>query len=180
MYIALSKHHSLEEILRATQKIEVDFEGKFDAGKGFLNIVNDLFYVLRLRHFGDYDMVVKIQEAYADQGIDLYTSSKKQGIHEAKIRIVKFLKLEEVGEGTYLDCKEAFHGYVVIPRFLDWEEFYDVTMQVRYNWTGSEFDAASGSFFLDGKLQEFVRIYSHKLNPEYLSDIRALYQEKIK
>lgn len=180
MYIALSGDHSLEKILRATQKIESGFEGKFDAGKGFLTIVNDMFYVLRLRHFGDYDMVVKIQKAFAGVGIDLLTNSKKQGIHEAQIRIVKFLMLEELGPGVFVDMKEHYHGYIVIPRFLEWNEFFDVTMRVRYNWTGSEFDAACGSFYYQGKLHEFVRIYSQKLSKEYLTDIRELYLKKSK
>ncbi|NQU88511.1 MAG: hypothetical protein HQ541_22415 [Mariniphaga sp.] len=180
MYIALSKHHSLEIILRATQKIESEFEGKFDAGKGFLTIVNDLYYVLRLRHFGDYDMVLKIQEAYASVGINLLTHSRKQGIHDAKISIVKFINMEEVNSGEYISLGEKYIGFIEIPRFLEWDEFYDVTQQVRYNWTGSEFDAAYGSFQNEGKLKEMVRIYSHKMSPEYLSDIRKVYLEKIK
>lgn len=180
LFIALDKHHSLEKILRATQKIELGFEGKFDAGKGFLSLIDERFYVLRLRHFDDYNLVEKIQEAYASVGIGLLTNSKKQGIFDAKVRIVKFLNLEEVGEGIYVDSKEDFFGYIVIPRFLGWQEFFNVTKQVKYNWAGSEFDAASGSFFYNGKLHEFVRIYSHKLSKEYLTDIRTLYLEKIK
>ena len=180
MYIALAKHHSLEDILRATQRIEEHFDGSFDAGKGFLTIVNDLYYVLRLRHFGDYDMIVKIQEAFAGVGIDLLKNAKKLGAHDARIRIVKFLSLDEVGDGVYLDMKDDYIGYIEIPKFLLWDEFYDVTMQVRYNWAGSEFDAAVGSFHHNGRLQEMVRIYSHKLSPEYLSEIRKVYLEKIK
>jgi hypothetical protein len=180
MYIALSKHHTLEEIMRATQNIESGFEGQFDAGKGFLTIVNDVYWILRLRHFGNYDMVVKIQEAYANQGIDLLLTSKKQGVHEATIRIIKFLKLEEIGDGIYLDHYEKHIGYITIPRFLEWDKFYDVTKQVRYNWTGSEFDAACGSFHSNGTLTEFVRIYSQKLSKEYLQEMKELFFEKIK
>ncbi|MBN1821566.1 MAG: hypothetical protein JW833_12680 [Prolixibacteraceae bacterium] len=180
MYIALAKHHTLEEILRATQKIELDFKGSFDAGKGFLTIVNELYYVLRLRHFGDYDMIVKIQEAYANVGIDLLTNSKKQGIYDANIRIVKFLSLEDAGDGVYLDLKDEHIGFITIPKYLSWDEFYNVTMQVRYNWSGSEFDAAYGSFQHNGKLHEMIRIYSHKMSPEYLKEIRKVYLEKIK
>ena len=180
MYIALAKHHTLEEILRATQKIESGFEGSFDAGKGFLNIVNELYYVLRLRHFGDYDMITKIQEAYANTGIDLLTNSKKTGQHEAKIRIVKFMSLEKADKGIFFDRNEEYIGFITIPRYLEWDEFFDVTMQVRYNWTGSEFDAAYGSFQYNGKLKEMIRIYSQKLTPKYLRDIRNLYLQKIK
>jgi len=180
MYIALERHYSLEEILRATQKVESVFDGKFDAGKGILTLFNDVYYVLRLRHFGNYDMIVKIQDAYSKEGLKLLTSSRRLGIHEAKTEIVKFLLLEKVGKNSYFDAKEASHGYIIIPRFLDRDEFYDTTMKVRYNWTGSSFDAASGSFYYKGELHEMVRIYSQKLTPEYLCGIRGLYLKKIK
>jgi hypothetical protein len=180
LYIALDKHHSLEKILRSTQRIEGGFEGKFDAGKGFLNLIDEHFYVLRLRHFENYDLVEKIQEAYASLGIGLLMNTKKQGIYDAKVRIVKFLSLYDAGEGVFIDTKEDFFGYIEIPKFLGWQEFFNVTMQVRYNWEGSEFDAAYGSFYHEGKLREMVRVYSQKLNEKYLADLRSLYLEKIK
>jgi hypothetical protein len=124
--------------------------------------------------------VEKIQEAYASQGIGLLMSHKKQGFYDAKVRIVKFLSLLDVGNGVYLDAKENFFGYIEIPKFLTWKEFYNVTTQVRYNWEGSEFDAAYGSFYYEGRLREMIRIYSHKLNEKYLADLRSLYVEKIK
>jgi hypothetical protein len=75
--------------------------------------------------------------------------------------------------------KEDFHGYIEIPRFLNWEQFEKVTRQVKNNWFGSKFDAAVGSFYVEGRLREFVRIYSSKLDTGYLQDIRALYLEKM-
>jgi hypothetical protein len=58
--------------------------------------------------------------------------------------------------------------------------FLKVTMDVKYNWDGHEFDAASGSFFKDGKLVEFVRILSSKNDVDYLIKIRNLYLGKNK
>ncbi|VAW15455.1 hypothetical protein MNBD_BACTEROID01-2826 [hydrothermal vent metagenome] len=180
LYIALSKHHSLENILRATKQIEAKFEWQFDAGKGFLTIINNTYWVLRLRHFGEYDMVQKIQEAYANQGIELLPKIKKHGDHLAHIKIVKFLYLKRVAPQIYIDLKEENHGYFIIPKYLEWKTFEEVTKKVKNNWTGSEFDTASGSFFLDGQLHEFVRVYSSKLSEDYLEGIRELYIEKMK
>jgi len=180
LYIALDRHYSLEKILRATREVEIHFDGFFDAGKGFLSIADDTFWVLRLRHFGNYDQVAKIQEAYASHGIGILLRHRKQGEHHAHIKIVKFLYLDEIGEGLYLDLKEKFHGYIGIPKHLDWDTFEEVTRQVKYNWMGSEFDAATGSFFYEGKLHDYIRVFSKKLGKEYLDGIRDLYLEKIK
>jgi hypothetical protein len=52
-------------------------------------------------------------------------------------------------------------------------------MDVKYNWEGHEFDAANASFYIDGKLVEAVRIFSDKMDVDYLSAIKKLYVEKI-
>jgi len=50
---------------------------------------------------------------------------------------------------------------------------------VKYNWELTGFDAASGCFFIKGKLKEMVRIYSKNLTIEYLEALRKLYLSKI-
>jgi hypothetical protein len=52
-------------------------------------------------------------------------------------------------------------------------------MDVKYNWEGHEFDAASASFYKDGKLYEVVRIRSDKNDREYLAQIKKLFEDKI-
>jgi len=179
LYLALDRQYRLEEILRATQQIEPHFEEHFDAGKGILTIVNEEIPVIRLRHFGNYDIVAKLQEAYRKEGINYLLRTKKTGEEKALIRIVKFLYLKQVSPSIYIDLKEDYHGYIEIPRFLNWKQFEKVTTDVKYNWLGSKFDAASGSFFHDTDLHEFVRIYSTKLDTPYLQEIRELYLEKM-
>jgi hypothetical protein len=179
LYLALDKPYRLEEILRATQKIQPDFEEHFDAGKGIATIVNEEIPVIRLRHFGNYDIVVPLQKAYNEAGIGFLKRTKKQSEYEALVRIVKMLYLKQVEPNIFIDLKEDFHGYILIPRYLTWKQFEKITKQVRYNWFGSKFDAAYGSFYYETRLYEFVRIYSNKLDTDYLQDIRSLYLEKL-
>jgi hypothetical protein len=179
LYLALDKPYRLEEILRATQKIQPDFEEHFDAGKGIATIVNEEIPVIRLRHFGNYDIVVPLQKAYNEAGIDFLKRTKKQSEYEALVRIVKMLYLKQVEPNIFIDLKEDFHGYILIPRYLTWRQFEKITKQVKYNWFGSKFDAAYGSFYYETRLYEFVRIYSNKLDTDYLQDIRSLYLEKL-
>jgi hypothetical protein len=179
LYLALDKPYRLEEVLRATQMIQPDFEEHFDAGKGIATLVNQEIPVIRLRHFGNYDIVAPLQEAFSKAGIGYLKQTKKQGKYDAIIRIVKMLYLKQVEPNIFIDLREDYHGYILIPRFLSWEHFEKITRQVKYNWFGSKFDAAYGSFFYDTKLYEFVRIYSSKLDADYLQDIRSLYLEKL-
>ena len=179
LYLALDKPYRLEEVLRAIQAIQPQFEEHFDAGKGIATIVHEDFPVIRLRHFGNYDIVEPLQEAFRKAGIRYMKRTKKQGEYDALIRIVKMLYLKQVEPNIFIDLKEDYHGYILIPKFLSWNQFMKITQQVKYNWFGSKFDAAYGSFFYNTRLYEFVRIYSSKLDTDYLQDIRSLYLEKL-
>jgi hypothetical protein len=179
LYLALNKFYRMEEVLRATQKIEAHFEEHFDAVKGILTIGSEETMVIRLRHFGDYNVVVPLQEAFMQQGLCWLKRVAKQVEYPALVRIVKMMEITQVEPHIYIEQREEFHGYIEIPRYLTWEQFETLTKQVKYNWFGSKFDAACGSFFYEGNLHEFVRIYSDKLDTGYLQDIRNLYLEKM-
>ena len=111
---------------------------------------------------------------------DLSKSLRALLKEKANIRVVKFFKLEEISEGIFLDKKERFHAYIELPEHFEWEAFNDLSNRVKYNWEGSKFDAAVGAFYHQGRLREFVRIYSNKLSLDYLEQIKKLYYEKMK
>lgn len=180
IYMVLNRQYPLEEVIRATQNIEKKYGWDFDAGKGYMEIGSEFLDVIRMRHIPQMDLVAKIQEAYMQQGINFLMKKKLKGKLEARVKIVKFSNLEEVGEGTFISVDEPTFAYVEISKYLDRKEFTTVSMDVKYNWEGHEFDAARGSFYKDGKLYEVVRIRSDKLDANYLSKIRKLYLDKIK
>lgn len=180
IYLVLDRQYPLEEVLRATQSIEKEYTNwNFDSGKGYMHIGSQLLNVIRLRHLPEIELVEKIQEAYQQHGINFLMNKKLQGKLEAEVKIVKFLNLEQLDEGVYVEAEDHNFGYIEIPKYLKYEKFTKVTMDVKYNWERHEFDAASGSFFKDGKLTEFVRILSSKNDKEYLTDLRNLYLGKI-
>ncbi len=180
IYLVLDKQYPLEEVLRATQNIEKEYDWNFDSGKGYMLIGSQLLNVIRLRHLSEIDLVEKIQEAYQNQGIHFLMNKKLKGKLEAEVKIVKFLNLVKLEEGIYIEEKDENFGYIEIPKYLKPAAFVKVNMDVKYNWDGHEFDAASGSFFKKGKLFEFVRIFSNKIDADYLIKIRNLFLEKIR
>ncbi len=133
LYFALDKPYRLEEILRAIQQLEPHFEEHFDAGKGIIYSGTEEFPVIRLRHLGNYGMVVPLQEAFREHGICYLKRKKKEGEYPVLVRIVKMVELKQVEPQVYIDLKEDYHGYIVIPRYLNWDQFVNVTQQVKYN-----------------------------------------------
>ncbi len=180
MYLALEEQYELEDILRASQKVQLEFDVRFDAGKGFLQIYDTKYNVLRVRHLKDYNLLEKLQRSFTENGIRFLMKSKKYKDELVRIRIIKFFSLEEIAENIFLDKREKYHAYLKIPRHLSWTEFQNITNKVKYNWVESKFDAAKASFYYEGELHEVVRIYSDKIGPEYLQELRKLYLEKMK
>jgi len=179
IYMVLDRQYPLEEVIRATQNIEQEYDWDFDAGKGYMTIGSEFLNVIRVRHLPQLDMVEKIQEAYLKQGINFLMNKKLKGKLEARVKIVKFSSLEEVGEGLYISTDEPTFAYVEIKKFLNRSEFTKVSMDVKYNWEGHEFDAARASIYGNRKLHEVVRIRTDKMDADYLAKIRKLYLEKI-
>jgi hypothetical protein len=107
-------------------------------------------------------------------------NKRLKGKLEAEVKIVKFLDLIKLENGIYIEEKDENFGYIEIPKYLKPAAFSKVSMDVKYNWDGHEFDAAPGSFFEEGKLVEFVRIFSNKIDTDYLIKIRNLFLEKIR
>ncbi len=180
IYMVLNHQYPLEEIIRATQNIEKEYGWDFDAGKGYMTIGSEFLNVIRMRHLPQMDLIEKIQDAYLKQGVSFLMNKKLKGQLETSVKIVKFSTLEEVGEGIYISADEPTFGYVEIPKYLRSDIFSKVSMDVKYNWEGHEFDAAAGSFYNDGKLYEVVRIRSNKVDADYLAAIRKLFVEKIR
>lgn len=179
LYLALEEQYTLEEILRATQKIQLEFDIRFDAGKGFLYVFDTKYNALRVRHLEDYNLLEKLQRLFVENGIQFLHKSKKLKDELVKIRIIKFFDLEEIAEKIYLDKREKNHAYFEIPRHLGWDEFVALTSKVKHNWIESKFDAAMGAFYYDGGLHEVVRIYTEQIGSEYLQELRKLYLSKM-
>jgi hypothetical protein len=180
MYLALEQQYELVDILRASQKVQLDFDLQFDAGKGFLHIFDTTYNVLRVRHLKNYDLLEKLQRSFMENGIHFLKKVKKYHDEQVKIRIIKFFALEEIAGKLYQDKREKNHAYFEISRYLSWDDFNELNNRVRYNWLESKFDAAKASLYFEGQLHEVIRIYSEKIGLEYLLKMQKMYHEKMK
>ncbi|MBN2744923.1 hypothetical protein LX69_03126 [Breznakibacter xylanolyticus] len=181
VYFVLKHLYTLEEVTRAWLKIRTHFPAvNMHAAAGTVNIYNDLYHVLRIRHLDTYDQIAQLQELFIKEGFELAKKPSHKIEAQAIIRIKKFFILKEIDHGIYLDMTEKDHGYIVIPKLLSWKEFDDITHQVKNNWEKSNFDAAIGHFHNNFEITDMIRIYNPTLSLNYLQEIKAKYLARIK
>ncbi len=179
VYLVLNKQYTIEETTRATQNIKDYFKTNFSAAAGHIDIYNEQFEILRIRHLDSYDQIMDLQACYKDEGIEFKKKPKSiQG--KGIIRLRKFFTLEELGDDMFFDVDEKDHGYFTIPRKLKWKEFEEITKKVKNNWDFSNFDAAVGHFHKNFCICDMIRIYNPKIDREYLEAAKKKYLERIK
>jgi len=180
IYLVVDKLYTLEEVTRARINIKKYFPSDFHADAGTVTIFNKMHHIIRVRHLDKYDQIKDLQACFIDEGFEFKKKPSKKIDSTALIRIKKFFQLSKVDEGLYLDMVEKDHGYISIPRHLKWTEFEEVNRKSKYNWDGSFFDAALGHFHNNFEIEDMIRIYNPKINPEMLKGIQKKYLEQIK
>lgn len=181
LYVALDKEYSVFDIERAKLAVKKTYDWRFEAAKAKIDIYDKHFDVVRLRHLDSFDQLIPIQKEFVKAGIGLKMNSGVNIKNEiGYIQLLKLFYIQKLASGIYLDITEDYHAYLILPAKLSQDDFDRTTLNVKYNWESTGFDAAAGCFFIRGKLKEMVRIYSKDLSIEYLSELRNLYLLKMK
>lgn len=180
IYLVTDKKYDLEQFTRTTQKIMADTNKKYHAAQGTITIFNNVYHVIRVRHIEQYADIKELQAYYVSLGINFKDKPSKFGHDTGITRLNKFFSLEKLEDNFYLDTVEANHGYFKIPKQLSWNEFEDLTKQVKYNMDLLHFDASIGFIYDHFKAVDIIRIYAEKLNLDILKQIRTKYLERIR
>lgn len=180
VYLVVDQLYTLEQITRARQNIKEYFPSDFDADAGTVTVYNKTYHVIRVRHLKKYDQIKDLQTAFLDEGIEFRKKPAKKIESTAVIRLKKFFKLKEVEKGLYSDEAEKDHGYISLPRFVKWAEFEELTKKVKYNWSGTFFDAALGHFHNNFEIEDMIRIYNPKIDLDLLHKAKQKYLQQIK
>jgi len=181
LYLVLDREYSVFDIERANLAVKQTFNWRFEAAKGKIDMFDKHFDVVRLRHLDSFDQLIPIQKEFIKAGLKFKMNAGVNFKNEmAYIQLIKLFYIRKLDKGIYTDRSEEFHAYLILPQRLSKEAFEETTLNVRYNWESTNFDAADGCFFIRGKLKEMVRIYSKNLTVEYLAALRNLYLVKMK
>lgn len=170
--------NSFEKILRVTQNINKKYGLNLDGAKCEVKIGSRKLNGIRVKGINRYTEIGTIQQYYKDQDYDFAKSEKFKDV-DSLIRINRFFNIEKLAEGVFKSNEEVDVYYVTIPKYLTWEEFRQITFEIKNNISDKNYDIAKGVVYLDGSIKEFLRIVKPKFSLEIIQLIRDKYIAKL-
>jgi len=180
LYLMQDGDCSYEKILRATLNIKKHFKHAFDAASATITLFGQQNPAIRVRNLAEFSHVGLLQQAYLDEGVEFKRKIRKISSESALINLTKFFYLEPMGELMFIDKSQSHHGYFIIPHFVEWPTFKELTREVKFDTSLLFFDAAPAFFYENHSITEMVRIYRENITVEKLKAIRARYLKLMK
>ncbi|MFK5959549.1 MAG: hypothetical protein QM495_11860 [Lutibacter sp.] len=170
--------NSFEKILRVTKKINDTYNLELEGAKCEVTIKSRKLNGVRVRGMNRFTDVAQVQQYYHDEGFG-FVKSEKFSDTEAVIRINRFFEIEELDKGIYKSIIEDGVFYVELPKFISWEEFKRITIEVKNNMTDRSFDIAKGILYVNGGITEIVRVVKPKATIDLLKTIQQKYIDRL-
>ena len=177
VYCVMDGFYSFTEVARAAESINAQRNYPFDVATGTLSTGKETCHIMRIKNISHYIEIASIQAGFMHAGIGFKPRQRKIDSRMTVIRLFKFIYMYPPEEGVFMDSRNPGVGYFVLPRHVDWEDFKQLTNEVKNDTSILYFDAARISSYHKGSVQEMVRIYKEHLSPDMLKAIRGRYQK---
>ena len=170
--------NSFEKILRVTNKINEKHDLKIDGAKCEIKIGSRKLNGIRVKGINRYPEIATIQQYYGEEGYE-FAKSEKFKDTDSLIRINRFFNVDKLAEGIFKSNIEDDVYYVVIPKYMTWDEFRTITFEIKNNIPDKNYDIAKGVVYIHGGVKEVLRIVKPKYTLESLQLIQQKYIEKL-
>ncbi len=178
LYLMLDGKPTFMHVARATEHVKEHVKFPFDAVFAEVTFSETLSsFAIRIRDLENYDQISDLQKQYAAAGLTLRKKNKQIQQLPGLIRLEKFFYLEPWGDGLYLDRQQDHHGYFTIPKYMKWDDFVNLTKEVKFDTNLLYFDAALACIFEAGKPINMIRIYKENLTKESLIATKNKYRQ---
>lgn len=164
LYMVLGKIYTEQDLAVATEGMESRFHLVNDLACGTLKWNGREYSVIRLKDTDDPVTLDSIAYLLGSKGIELLTVGPEEPF-SGKLSIQKFLYLEEMSPGCYLDRVEKSKGYLLLEekptddQIVKWEQMDSLE---------DNLDLATGVLTHAGTDVPMIRIYSKQMSAEVL------------
>lgn len=170
---------SFEIILRATKTINDKYKLILDGAKCEVVIGRNKYSGIRIMGIDRYTNIDKIQTAYKDAGFEFHKNIKLSKGTDAIIRVNKFFNIVDVEEGIYQSPTNKDRYYFEVPRYMNWEEFRDVTFDIKNNISVTNYDIAKGILYNKDGITDVLRVLKPNMTVEMVREIREKYLDRL-
>ncbi|MFO7998547.1 MAG: hypothetical protein R6U86_06135 [Bacteroidales bacterium] len=175
LFFVLEECHGISTLFRASLEVGKKVNYRFTADLGTVSILNQNWPVIRVRDCKKYCRIKRLQQLFGAEGLKFKKGHKKIVDQMAVVQLQKFFHLQPVGDQIFLDGRDSNKGYFVLPRYVNWDAFKELTTEAKYDTSILFFDAASALYIENKSITDMVRIYREHLSIEKLQEIRARY-----
>lgn len=178
VFLLINNKYEQESIYRITKKIKTQFNYDFNACYGSLHFKAQNYNCIRIKHLSSINYLPELQTLYKEEFIKFVNFKYINA--PSIITVNKGFLVCEKTTGIYQDLEEDSKCYFELPEQIDWEDFCNITADIKNNITSNNFDAAQGVFYRKKEIVDVVRIYDQDKNLEKMQKLQKMYNEKIK
>lgn len=178
LFLVTDGDYNDDTIIRAVQKVKLDFPHTFDGAPGIIELFNTPSKTIRIKYLA-YDLVGSLVEAFEKNGIR-FQREKKVSPYTSIIKITKYFQISNNIDGIYNDDNWKGMFYLKIPVKLKWDDFEKISISIKHNVEDNNYDAALTTMYDEEGVLDFVRIYDEQWCQGKLIYIREKYLEAIK
>lgn len=179
IFFMLKQTYRSHTIVRTTQNIKKYFSQEFNGEYGTLSFHNTTYPVIRIKNLKHFDSLAQLQSCFIDEGIEFLKPVMVKA--NSVLHIQKYFYLSPCTNcmNYFFDTKNPKISYFVIPKYMKWAQFQEVSLRVKNNMSNRDFDTAQAAFYWKSGIIELVRVYSEKQSLDYIKEIRKKYLEII-
>ncbi len=176
LYLVLDKHHLClnDCLMRKVQKTRNRIEQDLFMCPGEIEVYGKRHPCIRIRD-ADEQMLQRVIGELEHLGVEFhpFESIKKQ---MSFIFVRKFVELETIHQGIFKNRLTSNEFYFEIPDELQWDDFADITEEVKYNSNNLMFDAALATMIISHcRFMDCVRIFTEYFVLQNMIEIRKYY-----
>lgn len=170
---------SFEKILRATKIINEKEGLVLNGAKCEVNIGRNKYSGIRVTGIDRYTNIDMVQKAYQEGGFEFHKNVRLGKGTDAMIRVNKFFSLIDVEDKIYRSPNNKDRFYFEIPRYVNWNDFREMTFDVKNNISVSNYDIAKGIIYEKDGITDILRVIKPNITVEMVQQIRDKYLDRL-
>ena len=188
-FTAIEKPHSIvfitkepasfEKILRATTKINKETNFDIAGAKCEITIGKKKYSGIRVKRINRHNLIEEVQRLYQKEGFEFAKPVRMKNDTDALVRVNKFFTIKKVTDQIWQSNGNPNRYYIHIPKYIDWNEFRDVTFDIKNNVSVTGYDVAKGIFYENNGITEMVRIIKPDITEAMVKEIHQKYVDRL-
>ena len=169
---------SFEKILRATKIINQKHQLTLNGAKCEVNIGRNKYSGIRVTGIDRYTNIDMVQTAFNEGGFEFHKNVRLAKGTNAMIRVNKFFNMIDVEDKIYRSHSNKDRFYFEIPRYVNWNDFREMTFDIKNNISVSNYDIAKGIIYEKDGITDILRVIKPNITVDMVRQIREKYLEK--